>query len=273
MLAPLLIAAPEALRTPAHEGVVYTSDQTWSGNMSLDDDVTIASGATLTIEAGTQLNITEDITITIAGDLDIQGTTVSPVSIWGSWVAETSIQARWQGFLLVSGSSSTVSHTNISDSRGGFDVESGATLDIDSTILTDTIIGVWAKGTLSGDGFACHSATTSCLRVDGTATLTDVTSTLSAESVHVHNGGTANLGTVTSTNDADVIVLDDGSTFYGNAIADGFSRLVRGSGSVTATVISTLTGGGDVLVEADALSGLVVNDDGFCGAECAIIPC
>jgi len=238
--------------------------------MSLGEDVTIANGATLTIQAGTHLNVTEDVTITIEGDLEIQGSTEEPVEIWGSWIADTSIQARWQGFLLSSGSSTTVAHTNISDSRGGFDVESGATLDIDSTILTDTIIGVWAKGTLSGDGFACNASTTSCLRVDGSATLTDVTSTLSAEVVHVHNGGNANLGTVTSSNDADVIVLDDGSTFYGNAIADNFTRLIRGSGSVTATVTSTLTGGGEVLVEADELSGLAVAGNGFCGSECAI---
>ena len=49
VLAPLLIAAPTALRAPTHEGVVYTSDQFWSENMTLDDDVTIANGATLTI--------------------------------------------------------------------------------------------------------------------------------------------------------------------------------------------------------------------------------
>ncbi len=270
ILAPLLIAAPEALRAPTHEGVVYTSDQTWSGEISLGEDVTIANGATLTIQAGTHLNVTEDVTITIEGYLEIQGSTEEPVEIWGSWIVDTSIQARWQGFHLTSGSSSTVSHTNISDSRGGFDVESGTTLDIDSTILTDTIIGVWAKGTVSGDGFACHSATTSCLRVDGAATLTDVTSTLSAEVVHVHNGGNANIGTVTSSNDADVIVLDDSSTFTGMVVAEDFTRLIRGSGSVTATVTSSLTGGGEVLVEADALSGLVVNGNGFCGAECAI---
>ena len=140
VLAPLLIAAPEALRTHAHEGVVYTTDQTWSGAMSLGEDVTIANGATLSIQAGTQLNVTEDVTITIVGDLEIQGSIEEPVEIWGSWIADTSIQARWQGFLLSSGSSSTVAHANISDSRGGFDVESGAALDIDSTILTDPII-------------------------------------------------------------------------------------------------------------------------------------
>ena len=93
VLAPMLIAAPEALRAHAHEGVVYTSDQTWSGDMSLGEDVTIASGATLTIEAGTHINVTEDVTITITGDLDIQGSAEAPVEIWGSWVADTSIQA------------------------------------------------------------------------------------------------------------------------------------------------------------------------------------
>jgi len=150
VLAPLLIAAPEALRAPTHEGVVYTTDQTWSGNMTLDDNVTIANGAALTIEAGTHLNVTEDVTITIAGDLDIQGTAENPVIIWGSWVADTSIQARWQGFLLAAGSSTTATYADISDSRGGFDVESSASLAIESTNLTDTIIGVWAKGSISG---------------------------------------------------------------------------------------------------------------------------
>ena len=138
LLAPILIAAPEALRAHAHEGVVYTSDQTWSGNMTLDDDVSIASGATLFIQPGAQINVTEDITINILGDLQIQGTLESPVNIWGSWVAETSVQARWQGFLLGSGSTSTVSHAIISDSRGGFDVESGADLTIDSTSVSYT---------------------------------------------------------------------------------------------------------------------------------------
>ena len=269
ILAPLLIAAPEALRAPAHEGVVYTSDQSWSGNMTLDDDVTIASGATLTIEAGTQLNVTEDVTITIDGDLEIQGTVADPVAIWGSWVAETSIQARWQGFLLNSGSSADVTHAEISDSRGGFDVESGSSLSIESTNLTDTIIGVWAKGSVSGNGFACDSATTSCLRVDGTTILSGIASTNSAEVVHVHAAGDANIGLTTSTNDADVIVLDDGSTFYGEVHAEGFTRLIRGTGAVTATVMPTEFSSGDILIEADSLSGLLI-PDAWCGTECTV---
>ena len=269
VLAPLLIAAPMALRAPAHEGVVYTSDQSWSGNMTLGEDVTIASGATLTIEAGTQLNVTEDVTITIDGDLDVQGTAADPVTIWGSWVADTSVQARWQGFLLNSGSSADVAHAEISDSRGGFDVESGASLSIESTNFSDTIIGVWAKGSVSGNGFSCDSATTSCLRVDGTTILTRVESSNSAEVVHVHNGGNANIGLTTSTSDADVIVLDDGSTFYGEVHAEGFTRLIRGTGAVTATVMPTEFSSGEILIEADSLSGLLV-PDAWCGTQCTV---
>ena len=269
VLAPLLIAAPTALRAPTHEGVVYTSDQLWSENMTLDDDVTIATGAMLTIEAGTQINVTEDVTITIEGDLEILGTSTEPVTIWGSWVAETSIQARWQGFHLDSGSSTTVEHANISDSRGGFDLESGASMSIQSTTLIDNIIGVWAKGSLSGEGLACESATTSCLRVDGTVILDEVSSTHSAEVIHIHGGGDANVALTSSVSDADVIVLDNGSTFYGEVHADGFTRLIRGSGSVTATIMPTEFSGGDILVEADSLSGLLIPDANR-GTHCTV---
>ena len=269
MMAPLLLAAPEALRAPTHEGVVYSTDQIWSGNMTLGDDVTIANGVSLTIEAGTQLNVTEDITITIDGDLDVQGTAADPVAIWGSWVADTSVQARWQGFLLNSGSSADVVHAEITDSRGGFDVESGASLSIESTNLTDTIIGVWAKGSVSGSGFACESATTSCLRVDGTTDLVGIESSNSAEVVHVHNGGDANIDLIISINDADVIVLDDGSTFYSEVQAEEFTRLIRGSGAVTASVRPTGFNSGEVLIEADSLSGLVVLGTG-CATQCIV---
>ncbi len=270
ILAQFLIAAPEALRAPTHEGVVYTTDQTWSGNLSISEDVNIATGATLTIESGTHLNITEDVTITIDGDLEIQGTSENPVEIWGSWIAETSIQARWQGFHLTPGSSATVTHANISDSRGGFDAENSANLNIGSTAFIDTMIGVWAKGTLTGTGFSCNTATTSCLRVDGSATVTEISSTQSAEVIHVHNGGNANIGITSSTNDSDVLVLDDGSTFYGEINADGFSRAVRGSGTVSATVMPNSIGVGDVLIQANSLNGLVVTGGSPCSSNCTV---
>ncbi|MEE3083603.1 MAG: hypothetical protein VX320_05930 [Candidatus Thermoplasmatota archaeon] len=266
----LLNAAPEALRAPAREGVTHTSDVTWSGNLSISENVTIASGAKLTIEAGSEINITEDVTITIDGDLEIQGTSISSVEIWGSWIAETSIQARWQGFLLGGGSSATVSHANISDSRGGFDIESGASLEISSTKLVDNIIGVWNKGSLTGDGFTCNSASTSCLRVDGTTSINHVTSSFSSEVIHVSNGGDANIGTIHSEDDADVIVLDAGSTFTGQVDADRFSRVVRGSGSVTATVTLSTIGTGNVLVEADSLSGILVTGGSPCTSNCTV---
>ena len=269
-VAPLIISAPGSLQGQLYGEVVHTTDQTWSGNISLNQDVTISSSATLTIEAGTHINVTNDVTITIDGNLLIQGIESNPVFIWGSWVAETSIQARWQGFLLNPGSSATVSNANISDSRGGFDVELGATLTIDETNFTDNMIGIWSKGILSGQSFGCNSAAISCLRVDGSATLTSVTSTLSSEVVHVHNGGEADIATVVSFDDADVVVLDDGSTFTGNVNADGFSRLVRGSGAVTATIVPNSIGTGEVLVEADSLTGLVVTGSSPCISNCTV---
>lgn len=269
-VAPLIISAPGVLRGSSYGEVVHTTDQTWSGNISLNHDVTISASATLTIEAGTRVNVTDDVTITIDGNLLIQGIESNPVVIWGSWIAETSIQARWQGFLLNPGSSGIVSNAEISDSRGGLDIESGATLTIDNTTFTDNMIGVWAKGTLSGQGFGCNSAAISCLRVDGSAALTSVNSTLSSEVVHIHNGGDANITAVFSVADTDVIVLEDGSIFSGTVNADGFSRLVRGSGTVTATVVPNNIGFGEVLVEANSLAGLVVTGSSPCIANCTV---
>ena len=259
-LAPLLIAAPEALRAHTHEGVVYTSDQTWSGNISLGADVTIASGVTLIIQSGTHINVTEDITITIQGDLEIQGTPESPVNIWGSWIAETSIQPRWQGFLLETGSLSTVSHAIITASRGAFEVESGADLTIESSQITDSIIGIWNKGSVSGNGIECFTATVTCLQVDGIANLNNISSTNSAGVVHVSNGGDATIGAIHSNQDAGVLVLDDGSTYSGAIYAGGFNRMIRASDSVTATVTPVVTSSGGTLVEGHSLSGLVVNN-------------
>ncbi|MEE2758600.1 MAG: hypothetical protein VYA86_01320 [Candidatus Thermoplasmatota archaeon] len=260
ILAPFLFAAPEALRTRAHEGVIHTSDQTWSGNFSLDDDVVIASGATLVIQSGTQINVTEDITITIQGSLQIQGTPEAPVEIWGSWIADTSIQARWQGFLLDTGSISTVSHAIISDSRGGFDVEIGATLTIDSTHFSDSIIGVWGKGSVVGTGFECLSATTSCLRVDGTANLSTISSTSSAGVIHVHNGAIATIASIDSNHDSEVLTLEAGSIYSGEIHANDFTRMIRASGTVSATVTPVVTGSGEILVDATSLSGLAIEN-------------
>ena len=270
-LAPLLVAAPEALRAHAHEGVVHTSDQTWSGNMSLDHDVVIASGATLVIQSGTHINMTEDITITIQGNLQIQGTPEAPVVMWGSWIAETSVQARWQGFLLDSGSISTVIHAMISDSRGGFDVESGADLTIESTHFTDSIIGVWNKGSTSGAGFECQSATTSCLRVDGTANLNAVTSVTSAAVVHISSSGDASIDLIESNQDSDVLVLDGGSTFSGEINAAGFTRMIRASDSVTATVTPIVTGMGETLIDASSVNGLHLVDGNHSNATVSSI--
>ena len=259
-LAPILLAAPQALRTNAHEGVIHTTDQTWSGNLSLSQDVVIASGVTLVIQSGTHINITEDITITIQGNLQIQGTPEAPVIIWGSWVAETSVQARWQGFLLNAGSISTVTHAMISDSRGGFDVESGADLTLESTHFIDPIIGVWNKGSLAGAGLECQSATTSCLRVDGTANLNTVSSATSAAVVHISSGGDAEIELIESNQDSDVLVLDGGSTFSGEINAAGFTRMIRASDSVTATILPVVTGAGETLIDASSVDGLVLVD-------------
>ncbi len=273
LLAPFLAAAPEALRSPTHEGVVHTSDVTWSGNMTLDEDVTIASGATLTIEAGTNINVTEDITIRIEGDLSIEGVDQNEVTIWGSHFEATSVQARWEGFQIASGASADVEWAHISDARGGLVVESGGNLTIDASTFEDVIMAVWALGTLTHGGdplqsdIHCRGVHTACLRVDGSATLDSISTSPFGNSSNgmtavVGNGGNlstvGNLGII-ARNGSDALVLESGSTFRGNVSASYVMRGIRVMGTVDAVVelflISTSL---DTMISSTDGAGLII---------------
>ena len=109
---------------------------------------------------------------------------------------------------------------------------------------------------MRGAGFECQSATTTCLRVDGTAYLDTVISSNSAGVVHIANGGDATIDLIESDLDSDVLVLDGGSTYSGEIQAAGFTRMIRASDSVTATVTPIATGSGDTLVDATMVDGL-----------------
>ena len=112
------------------------------------------------------------------------------------------------------------------------------------------------QGLDDGAGFACQSATQPCLRVDGTAYLDTVMSSNSAGVVHIANGGDATIDLIESDLDSDVLVLDGGSTYSGEIQATGFTRMIRASDSVTATVTPVATGSGETLVDATMVDGL-----------------
>ena len=57
-----------------------TTSVKWSGTKEIDNDIIIKSGAQLTIEDGTTVNINADISISVEGSLIIEGTGLDGVN-------------------------------------------------------------------------------------------------------------------------------------------------------------------------------------------------
>lgn len=95
--------------TPTYVQDDVTEDTTWThedGPYFVSTDVTIASGATLTIEPGTTVNVAEEVTVTVEGSLLASGSATDPVEIT---TAEPSPSAgTWETIEYAGGSASTL---------------------------------------------------------------------------------------------------------------------------------------------------------------------
>ena len=108
-------------KLPEYSGV-YTTDLIWQGTVTMTADVLILKGATLTIHAGTQVNVmpaegtkidpeylSSQTELLIRGKLDIQGTPEKPVRFV---VMETSAteEIAWSGITLDRADESFIKH-------------------------------------------------------------------------------------------------------------------------------------------------------------------
>lgn len=171
-----------------------TASTTWTGTIHVTASTFIDAGVTLTVAAGTTVDVDVGASITVSGILDIQGTKANTVTFRAS-----SPDAFWSDILVPRGGVMTASYL----------IEVGGGLDISSTgkvTLVDTHLShaggdllVMAGGTLdmtySEIGLSTGKDTTHCnMHVSGAPAITATHSTIAAAAYGImfYGGSNAN---------------------------------------------------------------------------------
>jgi hypothetical protein len=141
-----------------------TADTTWTqadGPYRIIQDIEIKPGGALTIEPGTRIEIAEDITVTISGSLQTNGTEARPVHITRSGGATA--EHRWQTLRYngTTGSVLELQHTTLEGGNTGVTVASGSgrVRVVDSTVQEFTTAGLAVAGTGTAPPIAVQRST------------------------------------------------------------------------------------------------------------------
>jgi hypothetical protein len=84
-----------------------SANQTWSGTVTVISDVTIAPGATVTVDAGTQLLAKQGTTVRVQGTLMVNGTVAAPVTM-----NPTTDATAWAGLVVDGGGAATIMYAH-----------------------------------------------------------------------------------------------------------------------------------------------------------------
>ena len=127
------------------------SNQTWSGTVNLEGDITIPSGVTITIAPGTQILFrtlhdksfggtdSNNCELRVEGSLIAQGTGASPIIF--SSAAGTPQKGNWQGIILRPGANSQLSldYATVEYAKTGIDYQLATGLTGNFSITNSTI--------------------------------------------------------------------------------------------------------------------------------------
>ena len=141
------------LLTSQAQSTVLTSDTTWSGEVSVDQDILVPEGVTLKILSGAVIRITDSentktdpeflspqTEITVRGTLTLHGKKGSPVT----FLTGGEKKLGWAG-IIVDGGRVNARFTVIRDAETGVDLIKGAVSLID-TLLTNNRYGLTVQG-------------------------------------------------------------------------------------------------------------------------------
>ena len=148
--------------TPGLYGVLW-KDTTFDAAGSpylIEGDLRVGPGATLTIEAGAELQMTDDdkmdvdhsyqsVALQVEGTLVLNGSAASPVHLHNG----PTNSAGWEGVIVREGGTATLSHAIVTDATFGVAHHSQSTLTVTSSEFSQNGYGFWlTRGVAELDG-------------------------------------------------------------------------------------------------------------------------
>ena len=169
-----------------------TTSVKWSGTKEIDNDIIIKSGAQLTIEDGTTVNINSDISISVEGSLIIEGTGLDGVNFISniSQQSELGSKSTWEGIQIQSTGIAEISGMSLNGSRNAIYTDNGGTLNLQQSILYGNMEGIVNFGTASINDVSCLEIQNNCITNEGSIIVNDIFSNNSGQLLKHHNSGT-----------------------------------------------------------------------------------
>jgi hypothetical protein len=141
--------------TTTGAGGATSGGDTLCGDVTLSTTRTVAAGQTLTVCAGSVVTAADGVSLTVAGTLQIQGTSASPVKLAGA----TDAAGAWTGLVLDAGGKVTATYVEIHGADTAIAARPGSmysfdhvVIDTSSQMLVLSSNGTIAHGTLRGLG-------------------------------------------------------------------------------------------------------------------------
>ena len=166
-----------------------SSNTTWSGNITLEGNVTISQGTTLIVAPGTTIDGGDGFAIEVYGTLNAQScyfySSANPTA------QSSHGQGLWQGIVIKSGGSATITDVEIENTNVG--VKSEGNLDVDNLTVRDSYLGIKNYGTANIEEFYSEY-------IDYEAIMNSGSLTLSAANISNTSTGIQSTGTLEVTN-------------------------------------------------------------------------
>ena len=124
---------------PAFANRTIAGNETWSGQVTIKENVTVAPGGCLTIAPGTVLRFAKDTSLTVSGQLVAKGTAKKPIVLRP---AKGAAPGSWQGLSLQNAPQEVVlEHLSIAGATQGLAVV-GSKLRLSASTIEDCATGI-----------------------------------------------------------------------------------------------------------------------------------